>query len=269
MNTKPDAPFEMKYEGYCPICEAPTTFLARDRWYRGSLVCQTCDGGSVPRERALAHVLNRVRPNWRDLIIHESSPAARGISRKMKQECKQYVGSHFIPDNPLGAVVGGYQNETLEDQTFDDESFDIIVTLDVFEHVWRPDKMMKEIYRTLKPGGIYICTFPVRKHQVESHRPRCSLKADGSIVHYEPEEIHGNPTTGEGALVTFDYGYAIHQQLECWAPFSVEVSRFMDRRLGIIGEYTEVFLCEKDVHRDPYLDYARPWPVGIPKKGNA
>lgn len=237
--------FNLMIEGHCPICEASAVFMSKDRWLRGGLFCQSCDNGSVPRERALALVLNRARPNWRHLSIHESSPVNRGISLKLRKECKDYTGSHYVPGAPFGQEVRGFRNETLEDQSFRDASFDIVVTLDVFEHVYEPGKMIKEIYRTLKPGGLYICTFPIRKYQVDSHKPRVRKSADGSLVYLEEPEIHGNPTDASGSLVTFDYGYDIHQMLGYWAPFSVEISRFSHRSFGILGEYTEVIACDK------------------------
>lgn len=237
--------FNLTIEGYCPICEKAATFISKNRWLRGGLYCQSCKNGSVPRERALALVLGRKRPDWRNLAIHESSPAERGVSIKLRDECKNYVGSHYFPDSPFGQIVRGFRNESLERQTFPDETFDAVVTLDVFEHVFEPGKMIKEIYRTLKPGGLYICTFPIRKYQVESHKPRVHRSADGVLTYLEEPEIHGNPVNGEGALVTFDYGYDIHQMLAYWAPFTVEITHFADRGMGILGEYTEVITCEK------------------------
>ena len=142
-------------------------------------------------------------------------------------------------------MIKGFRNESLENQTFPDEIFDIVVTLDVFEHVYEPGKMIKEIYRTLKPGGLYVCTFPIRKYQVDSHKPRVRKATDGSLIYLEDPEIHGNPTNDGGSLVTFDYGYDIHQMINYWAPFTVEILRSLNRSMGILGEYTEVITCEK------------------------
>lgn len=200
----------------------------------------------MPRERALAHVLTKELPHWRYLEIHESSPAKRGISRKMARECRHYIASHFYADHPLGALVNGYRNEDIERQTFESESFDLVVSLDVTEHVFRPGDMFKEIYRTLRSGGLYISTFPIRKHQMESHTPRARLNKDGTVEHLMEPEYHGNPISGDGSLVTYDYGYEIHKMIPHWAPFGVEISRFNNRRLGILGEYTEVIVCRKD-----------------------
>lgn len=235
----------VEIDGVCPICERSTRFVAKGPWLRGTLICTTCISGSVPRERALAKVVNRTLPLWRDLCIHESSPAQRGFSLRMQRECARYVASHFYPDLELGSVVDGFRNENLEAQTFPDGMFDLVVTLDVFEHVYEPGRMIKEIYRTLKPGGFYICTFPIRKAQMESHLPRVKRLPDGSLEHLAEPEYHGNPISGEGALVTFDYGYSIHSMITCWADFDVEISRFADKTAGILGEYTEVVCCRR------------------------
>lgn len=237
--------FPMEIDGQCPICNAPAKMVAKGPWLRGTLICRSCENGSVPRERALALVLERHLPQWRTLDIHESSPANRGISLKIRRECPKYVGSHFHSDAPSGTMVGGFRNENIEKQTFADESFDLVITLDVFEHVFNPGEMFREIYRTLRPGGWYICTFPIRKYQVESMKPRARLNPDGSVTHIETPEYHGNPISGDGALVTFDYGYDIHGLIAYWTDFEVEISRFANKRLGILGEYTEVIACRR------------------------
>lgn len=236
----------LEIQGHCPICEKDTTFVAQGEWYRDTLFCQTCPNGSVPRERALAHILKRERPNWRDLAIHESSPTDRGISLQLRNECRQYVSSHYFSDQPFGTIIGAHRNENIENQTFPSATFDIVVSLDVTEHVFDPSRLFMEVYRTLKPGGIYVSTFPIRKWQVEATIKLAHLNPDGSIEFFkEPPEYHGNPIDNKGSLVTYDYGYDIHQQIASWSLFDVEVTRFSDRFHGLLGEYTEVLICHK------------------------
>lgn len=231
--------------GHCPICEAEATFSAENDWLRDHLVCPTCPGGSVPRERALALVLGEMRPNWRELSIHESSPTWRGISRKMGEQCRLYYPSQYFPDAPFGKVVQDFYNEDLENQTWGDEMFDIVVTLDVMEHVYRPDRVFSEVHRTLKPGGVYLCTFPVRKGQAVGWSRRFELASDGTRTDFEEPEFHGNPASGEQSIVTVDWGYDLHQQIQEWTDFDVRVYRFADKKHGILGEYTEVIACFK------------------------
>lgn len=232
-------------KGFCPICETVTEYRADDDWYRDHLNCSNCPGGSLPRERALALVLNELRPDWRNLSIHESSSADRGISLKLSTYAPGYVGTQYFPMHPTGKFLGAYRNEDLENLTFSDDAFDVTITLDVMEHVYRPEKAFREIHRTLKPGGVYICTFPIRKEQTQALDRRFELDIDGQRVDFKEPEFHGNPISEEGAIVTIDWGYDLHQKIAEWTPFDVRVYRFFDLKHGIIGEHTEVIVCQK------------------------
>ena len=81
-------------------------------------------------------------------------------SDKIKRECKHCVPSQFFPEVSRGQLKDGQRSENLEALTFPDESFDLIITQDVFEHVLRPAKEFAEIARTLKPGGAHVYTVP-------------------------------------------------------------------------------------------------------------
>ncbi len=50
--------------------------------------------------------------------------------------------------------------------TYADQSFDLIVSCEVIEHVGQPEKMVQEMYRVLRPGGVAIMTFPSREFPV-------------------------------------------------------------------------------------------------------
>lgn len=231
------------HDGFCPICQRPARFSARYNWYRDHLFCETCH--SIPRERAVALVLEERFPKWRKLAIHESSPEPRGISQKLGRECRRYVATQFFPGVPLGTMQQGFRNENLEQQTFADGTFDLVVTLDVMEHVNEPEACFREIWRTLKPGGAYLFAVPTYKQNVASERAARFL-ADGAIEHYREPEYHGNPVNPQGSLVTFRYGYDLPELIRSWAPFDTRVYRFHDHRHGVIGEFTEVYLCERD-----------------------
>lgn len=237
-----EAAHRYEHAGFCPACLAPATFRSDHAWYRDHLLCEHC--GSVPRERALALVLNERFPNWRDLRIHEASPLDRGISKRLREQCRCYTPTYFRPDEPRGAMVLGNRNEDLEAQTFPDASFDVVISLDVMEHLNEPDRCCREVWRTLADGGAYLFTAPTYKDRVTSARV-ARFAADGGIEHYEPPEYHGNPVDPRGSLVTFRWGYDFPEVLRTWAPFDVRLYRFHDHRHGVIGEFTEVYLCEK------------------------
>jgi SAM-dependent methyltransferase len=165
--------------GECPICDCLTVYKTNDPWLREHLSCSPCPkglGGSVPRERALAQVLKQMRPNWSELAIHESSPNNRGVSELLRRECARYIATQFDPRKPPGKTIGRWRNENLEAQSFPDEAFDIVVSLDVMEHVFEPKLAFQEIYRTLKPGGLKLCTFPIDKYQTAAIERRAEIR---------------------------------------------------------------------------------------------
>jgi SAM-dependent methyltransferase len=53
---------------------------------------------------------------------------------------------------------------------FSDGTFDICICSHVLEHVPDPNKMVEEIHRVLKVGGIALIEFPNRLYPIELHR---------------------------------------------------------------------------------------------------
>ncbi len=53
-----------------------------------------------------------------------------------------------------------YQIEDALHLSFPDNSFDLLTSVDVMEHVGKPERMTQEIGRVLRPGGLAFITFP-------------------------------------------------------------------------------------------------------------
>jgi SAM-dependent methyltransferase len=230
-------------QGFCQICEAEAVFRSKNNWLRDFFLCENCH--SIPRERAMIFALNLYYPNWRTLKIHESSPVDRGASSKIRRECQNYLASSFDDGIPLGVFNPGQnsRNEDLEKQTFPNDSFDLVLTQDVFEHLFRPDAAIREIARTLRPGGAHICTVPIVRKEQPSRR-RASLE-HGCVVHYEPPEYHGNPISSDGSLVTIDWGYDITEYLDQKSGLKSTIVFADNLHLGLRAEYLEVVVCRK------------------------
>ncbi len=146
---------EFEYErvqnvGVLPICEAGRSFLAKSDvdvpeanmagWFRNELRCEGCR--APPRERAIAMVLSRFCPDWRNKAIHECSPGGWAFSYKLRRECPGYVPTQYDSSFAFGAMdpSGKWRNENLENQTFADRTFDVVITQDVFEHLFHPGR---------------------------------------------------------------------------------------------------------------------------------
>lgn len=233
-----------KAEGFCPVCEQEARFAARDPWLRDHFLCQHCN--SQPRERALFSVLTQLRPDWRSLKIHESSPGT-AASHRLRDQAKGYLASQYDPSIPWGSThsQGGWRSEDLERQTFADASFDLVITQDVMEHVFAPDLAMAEIARTLKPGGMHICTVPIVNKDKPSVR-RAARRADGSVENLLEPVYHGNPMDPNGSLVTVDWGYDIADYWDAASGLSTTIWTIEDLGRGIRAEYIEVLVSRKN-----------------------
>lgn len=225
-------------QGYCPICEAPAQFIAEQAWLRDYYLCVVCR--SIPRQRALVHLLNQLRPDWKILHIHESSPSLWFF----RDHCSNYSFSYYFDDITPGTSRHGARCENLEQLTFPDQTFDLVITQDVLEHLFEPDRALAEISRVLRPGGMHIFTTPRHKDLLQS-RPRARFE-NGCVLHTLEAIYHGNPISTEGSLVTWDYGVNFIELAEHWSGYQTSVYVLHDRRLGLDGEFMDVFVTVKD-----------------------
>ncbi|PKQ46748.1 class I SAM-dependent methyltransferase [Confluentibacter flavum] len=234
--------FFFKQKGFCPCCEKDTTFIARNSWLRDHFKCSNC--GCIPRERALMLTIKNKYPNWKALTIHESSPGTRGHSVTLRTHVKNYIETQFFVDKHLGDFVNGIRNEDLEAQTFPDESFDLVITSDVMEHIYEPEKAFKEIHRTLKPGGAHIFSVPIiNKHKPTQRWAKKGVNGDPEFL-FEPE-WHGNPIDDKGSPVTFHWGYDIKDYIEKYTGADCGIIYIDDLNYGIRAEYIEIIVAKK------------------------
>jgi SAM-dependent methyltransferase len=106
----------------------------------------------------------------------------RGPNRRLTKEAPAYTVTHYYPGVAPGKIVNGIRCENLERLTFADESVDLHITQDVFEHLFDPAAAFREIARTLRPGGAHVFTPPlVRKN--EPTQFCAALGPEGTVVH--------------------------------------------------------------------------------------
>lgn len=237
-----------EHAGECPICEAEVTFVAQHSWFRDHLLCPTCK--SIPRERAVMYLIEQFYPNWRSLDIFEMAPGDRGATIKL-QEAPGYLASQFDPSLALGErSPHGWINQNAEALTHEDETFDLVVTQDVFEHIFDIDAALREIARVLRPGGAHIFTTPlVNKAQPTAAR---ALRADdGAVEHLAPPEYHGNPVNPDGALVTWYFGFDLAARIVQVAKTPTIIFSLDRLDLGIQAEYIDVLVSLKNANRNP------------------
>lgn len=224
--------------GECPICETRTLFIKKSEWLRDNYLCISCR--SIPRCRAIIHVLEILYPGYRNMLIHESSPSGPA-SQKLRKECKQYVCSNFYDDIPPGTYKKGVRCENLEAMTFPDASFDLVITQDVLEHVMTPAKAFAEIARTLRAGGSHIFTVPYYQKKTLTR----ALETSEGILYLAEKDYHLNPIDEKGSLVVTERGTDICDHIYASSGMTTTIYHIRDPWLGLDGAFLEVCVSTK------------------------
>ncbi|RFF32310.1 class I SAM-dependent methyltransferase [Wenzhouxiangella sediminis] len=228
-----------KRKGWCPVCERMTLFVRLSDWLREDCRCARCI--SSARGRALVSVLAEVVPGWRQRSILEFAPYGP-VSARLERQARGYVGSVYLPDRAAGEMVGGYRNEDLRSLTFNDRMFDVVISQDVFEHVFEPERGFSEIERILKPGGVHVFTVPYFGSQPSRIRARLER---GDVIHLEPPEFHGDPVNSDGALVVTEWGEDLFATIQNSSGMMTERMQPHAPEQGIEGESLDVFVSRK------------------------
>lgn len=212
--------------GHCPLCERAARFVDVGDNHRESPICLGC--GSVPRQRALVRGVRARFPSLREVRIHESSPSLCTYLYFAGQSSR-YQASYFWP-GLASRVVGDFVNVDLGAQPFADSGLDLVVTLDVLEHLPEPTVALREIERTLRPGGLHVFTVPRVAHC--ETRPRACLAANG-LLHLQSPQYHCDPISRRGTLVITDWGNDLEARIAADTSCTCEAEWVCDPGMGI------------------------------------
>lgn len=154
---------------------------------RENYFCFWC--GRNFRMRGLASVAKPWLPGAR---VYE--PATFGVfTRDARKSARIYETSEYFPVGS-GSRTRGIRHENIQALTFSDESLDLILTSEVFEHVADPWAGFKEVRRVLRPHGRHIFTVPDIPGSLTARRESAQ------------PVFHIDPLRPEGALVITDFG---------------------------------------------------------------
>jgi SAM-dependent methyltransferase len=150
--------------------------------------------------------------------------------------------SEFSQGAPAGSVVDGVAAEDLMRLSYDDRTFDLVLTSETLEHVPDLRRAIREIARILVPGGHHVFTVP-QLPGVEKTISRSILEPDGAVTHLAAPIHH--PGGDEGYPVFTEIGADFPAILE-EAGFEVEI-RFGPTSLDDVAQ---VYVCRKPVEED-------------------
>jgi len=198
--------FGIEY-GECSMC-GKTFFVKLRNDNLSAIRCIRCKASVT--SMALASALKKLVPNWEDKEIYELS--SRGPFFKfLHKRASHLTYSEYFDDVAPGVYKGRVQCQDVQELTYGNSSFDVCTCTEVFEHVPNDLKGFREIYRVLKPGGLFLFTVPLSDHKKTVERAR--LK-EGKVIYLEKPEYHDDRICGVGAVLCYrNYGLDIVEKL--------------------------------------------------------
>lgn len=201
------------FDGVCSICGTAGRFCRKQRAIRESYNCPGCNGSLRYQAQAQA-ILSWLGLGAESLVqagqdpeltrLRVFEPGIAGPFRRILAGCRKYEQSYFWPDVTTGQLRDGVRCEDLHSLSYGDESFDLVISSDIFEHVRHPEQAFSETCRVLAPGGAHIFTVPAQEPLREKTISRVDVSGEED-VYILPPHYHGSPT-GEPSLVYNDFG---------------------------------------------------------------
>ena len=243
--------FSTEYDlvGWCEVCEGRTAFHVDTMWgmqtrgggfwepnWRERCLCACCQLNT--RQRVIAA---RVRDHVRSIasqpidvyLTEQVTPIFHWLTHSVPQA--RWVGSEYLGPTAVGGIVNeaGIRHEDVERLSFGKDSFDLVVSNDVLEHVDDPEKALSEILRVLRPGGVLLLTVPFHTN-LQENQQRAKITANG-LVHHLPEVYHGNPVSEDGSLVFTDFGWEFLDQMKRIGYSDVALHLYWAESRGYLG----------------------------------
>lgn len=257
-------------KGQCNVCGLSTRFFYQTlETCRESLICEYCKTTSRYRSitRGVLTAINELTRIQSDSVSSLPSDGKQNLTIYDTQTPFYFSAcayplpdllskinwitiklSTYLPQKPLGSLIHeNVQNQNLESLTYPNDSFDIIITSDVMEHIRLDEQAHQEIYRVLKPGGVYVFTVPYVHFWDKTLTRILALnpKNPDQDVHLLEPEYHGDTNSEHGKIISYrTYGNELIAFLTTLG-FEVIYDKSNFENYGIIN--TELFYCRKPI----------------------
>lgn len=215
-NTRRDAFF---YYGKCAVCNSVQPFIVDEQFadieegrkmlnWRERMVCPNC--GCNSRQRyIIGKIFEYYEPGMRFLLYERNSNVFRVVSREIPDvEGFEYAGEAYA-ENVYNEIVC----KDVCCLNYTDESFELLVSNDVFQHVHDYRTAFQEAYRILKPDGKLIFTVPFNGNSSETE-VRAKVGEKG-VVYIQDRWCSPNPIAGLEPLPVYQiFGWDILETLK-------------------------------------------------------
>lgn len=171
-----------------------------------------------------------------------STESSGGLHNSLKHNIN-YISSEYFGDaHKSGEMVNGILHVNLLDTHFEDNTFNVVLSSDVMEHIPDPYQAFREIHRILAPGGVHFFTVPFyQTHYFDEKRAEI---IDGQLVHHMEPMYHLDPLSPNGILVYNIFSIEMILNLSKIG-YRTTMHKLYDLRYGILGNNGIVFESRK------------------------
>jgi hypothetical protein len=212
--------------------------------YRERLVCPLTKLNNRQRFICCYTQKMALQRNYSSIFIHEqSTPVYKYINSHLHDANilgAEFIGREFKP----GQMLRGLRHEDPTALTFDDESFDMVLSCDILSKVADLDKATRELGRVIRSGGMLIFSIPFSNESVTVRRAK--VENDEVIALKEPKFYHNQHTGKQDAVVFYEIGWDFFDLLRKHGFKNVYQLAYYSATFGYLGEgYQSIFVAEK------------------------
>ena len=237
------------FDGYCECCKRKSKMLVD--WiysdgtmpnFRERLVCEWCKLNN--RQRFMMGLVQKFiesRKTRLDIYLYEQ---VTNFYDQLNNKNINVTGSEYLgPDKTAGLTIQGVRHEDALNLSFEDISFDMIISNDVYEHVPDVRKSLSEACRVLKNDGVLLMSIPFT---YSAHTQQRATYHEGKIINLLPEIYHGNPVSAKGSLVFYDYGWDFLTFCKECGFYDAYMLVYYSQTLGYLGNgFQSIFVADK------------------------
>ena len=193
--------------GFCDLCEKQSWFMTDSPNLRERMVCEYCKLNARKRFSVKFAKDRLAEGGFRDVFVYEHKTMLwQTLKKHIDGKYAVTTSEFFGYDKKPGELVYGIRHEDAMNLSFSAESFEVLISNEVYEHVPDIRKTLREAHRVLRKGGEIWLTIPFKSLEDKTHIR--AVIEDGKVTHLLPPEYHGNPVDPKnGSLVFYEYGW--------------------------------------------------------------
>ena len=216
-------------DGMCTCCGGATRFafspVAADAQvfpnWREELRCARC--ALIMRWRYCFTLLDELLQDGRDSRIYITDNASPTFAW-LHARYPNAIGSEFVRDEATRARLQTYlahltgeesipvRHEDVTALSLPSGSVDAVLSFEVLEHVPDYRAALREFLRVLRPGGSLLLTVPFLEEGADTV-VRATVRPSGEVEHLLEPEYHGDPTSDDGCLCFYNFGWDLLEVL--------------------------------------------------------